>query len=637
VVQSGQPLVVQNAYQDPRLTRSAAQAEKPRSLAAVPLAAKTKILGTLFVVTQRHREFTDREIQLLTSIGQQVGVAVDNAVLYESEQRRAEQFRVVGEVGRHITSILPVGELLDEIVRLIKASFGYYLVTVGLIEEDEVVFLAGTKTDWPEKDFLPPPLKVGSQGITAWVAGTGKPLLVPDVSREPRYRFLPDSRETRSELAVPLLTKTGVIGVLNVESDRLNAFDQTDIQILQSLANQAAIAIENARLYEQAQRRMRELEALYRADSELYRHLDLDDVLQALANIAVDTLQADKSALLVWDLGRERWLPRAARGFGLETLALLSFDRTEGTVGQAAATHEPVIVQDTLAEPRRHGERPDIVEALLVTEGIRSFMHLPIQYENKVLGILNVSFGVERALSPARVRLFRTVAARAALAIENAQLHEQTREIAVVQERSRLARELHDAVTQTLFSGSLISEALPAVWEADQQEGLQLLQELRQLSRGALAEMRTLLLELRPTALAEAELDELLRQLGTAVTGRTGIPVEVDIQGECDLPEEVHVAVYRIAQEALNNVVKHARASQISIGLHCFPAPGEIVCAPGVELYVRDNGIGFETVDVEPGELGLGIMHERAQAVGATLSIESQLGQGTTVTVSWKG
>jgi two-component system nitrate/nitrite sensor histidine kinase NarX len=264
-------------------------------------------------------------------------------------------------------------------------------------------------------------------------------------------------------------------------------------------------------------------------------------------------------------------------------------------------------------------------------------MYLPIQYEEQVLGILNVGYTTEHALSLARIRVFGTVAARAALAIENAQLHEQTREIAVVQERSRLARELHDAVTQTLFSGSLIAEALPAVWENDQEEGGQLLQELRQLSRGALAEMRTLLLELRPTALTEADLNELLRQLGTAATGRMGVPVDVQIEGQCDLPDDVHVAIYRIAQEALNNVVKHARASQVSVSLVCSFDPDDPACVPGIELRVRDDGIGFEDSDVEPGELGLGIMLERAQSVGAKLIIESKPGQGTTVTVVWKG
>jgi signal transduction histidine kinase len=156
------------------------------------------------------------------------------------------------------------------------------------------------------------------------------------------------------------------------------------------------------------------------------------------------------------------------------------------------------------------------------------------------------------------------------------------------------------------------------------------LQELRQLSRGALAEMRTLLMELRPAALVEANLDDLLRQLGEAVAGRTGLPVTVHVDGSRTLPDEVHVALYRIAQEALNNVVKHAHAGQVEVYLHCSPAAG-------AELSVSDDGCGFEVSDVEPGELGLGIMHERAQAIGAALTIESQPGHGTRVRAVWKG
>ena len=161
------------------------------------------------------------------------------------------------------------------------------------------------------------------------------------------------------------------------------------------------------------------------------------------------------------------------------------------------------------------------------------------------------------------------VANLAALAIENAQLYERAQELAVVEERQRLARDLHDAVTQTLFSASLIAEVLPALWESDQHEGRELLKKLWQLSRGALAEMRALLLELRPAALVESRLDDLLRQLGEAFTGRTDVPVKVTVEGECRLPADVHIALYRIAQEALNNVAKHAQASQVNVSLVC--------------------------------------------------------------------
>jgi signal transduction histidine kinase len=200
-----------------------------------------------------------------------------------------------------------------------------------------------------------------------------------------------------------------------------------------------------------------------------------------------------------------------------------------------------------------------------------------------------------------------------------------------------LARELHDAVTQTLFSASLIAEALPMLWEDDQDEARQLLKEIQRLSRGALAEMRTLLLELRPAALVEASLGDLLRQLAEAITGRTGTPVTVAIEDQCELPSDVHVVLYRIAQEALNNVVKHAGASQVMVSLRCLSSRTEGVNGGGVELCIRDDGCGFDPVCVSPDHLGLGIMRERVQTIGATLEIESESDRGTQVVVVWKG
>jgi len=178
---------------------------------------------------------------------------------------------------------------------------------------------------------------------------------------------------------------------------------------------------------------------------------------------------------------------------------------------------------------------------------------------------------------------------------------------------------------------------VPTLWESDQDEARKLLKELRQLTRGALAEMRTLLLELRPAALAEATLEDLLRQLGEAVTGRIGVPVAVTVEGQYDLPPEVHVALYRIAQEALNNVVKHARATEVEVSLRCTSLPeatdGEQ--QEEVELRVSDDGCGFDSSSVPSDRLGLGIIRERTQAIGATLEIESEPGEGTRVSVVW--
>jgi signal transduction histidine kinase/streptogramin lyase len=379
------------------------------------------------------------------------------------------------------------------------------------------------------------------------------------------------------------------------------------------------------------ERRRQELEALYLADERMHRHLHLDQVLQALVDVAVDILQADKSAVLVWNERRDGLEVRVVRGFNPESMAHLSFARGEGVTGYVADSGEPVLLEDTLTDPRRTGERAEIVDVVFA-EGIRSFMHLPIRIDDEVFAVFNVSFTEPHAFGEDELRLFQALAQRAALAIENAQLYERTQQLVVVEERNRLARELHDAVTQTLFSTSLIAEALPALWENDQEEGRELLQELRQLSRGALAEMRTLLLELRPAALVEASLSDLLRQLGEAVTGRKGVPVAVTAEGEGVIPDEVHVALYRIAQEALNNVVKHAHANQVAVDLRCsMGRSGEIV-----ELCISDDGRGFDPSSVSPDRLGLSIIRERAQAVGATLKIDSKPGVGTKIVVVWR-
>ncbi|HEX5689388.1 MAG TPA: sensor histidine kinase, partial [Roseiflexaceae bacterium] len=191
----------------------------------------------------------------------------------------------------------------------------------------------------------------------------------------------------------------------------------------------------------------------------------------------------------------------------------------------------------------------------------------------------------------------------------------------------RLARDLHDAVTQTLFSTSLIADVLPRLWSANPPEAQRRLGELRQLTRGALAEMRTLLLELRPSSLMETSLHELLRQLSEATTGRARIPVTLVVDGQCQLAPEIQISFYRIAQEALNNVARHAGASQARVQLLCQDTQ--------IELLIWDDGHGFDPHAVAPEHLGLGIMRERAEAIGATLRIESEQGHGTHVRLFW--
>ncbi len=210
----------------------------------------------------------------------------------------------------------------------------------------------------------------------------------------------------------------------------------------------------------------------------------------------------------------------------------------------------------------------------------------------------------------------------------NAELFQQAQALAALQERQRLAQNLHDAVNQSLFSAGLIAEVLPRLWDRDQAQARQSLEDLRRLTRGAMAEMRALLAELRPSTLTDAELGDLVRLLGNAFTGRTNIPAKLTVTGEGVLPAEVQVAIYRICQEALNNVAKHAKASLVEINLkHDGSA---------IDLSIHDNGQGFDPEQITSGHYGLSMMRERAEEVGAQLSVTSQPGQGTKLTIRWK-
>ena len=207
------------------------------------------------------------------------------------------------------------------------------------------------------------------------------------------------------------------------------------------------------------------------------------------------------------------------------------------------------------------------------------------------------------------------------------ELAEKAAEDAVTADRTRLARDLHDAVTQTLFSASLTAEVLPDLWDMDVDEAKRSTEELRQLTRGALAEMRTLLLELRPAALTQTRLGDLIKQLCEAFIGRSRLPITMNLEGDYQLPPEVQIAVYRIAQESLNNVFKYARATQVDVNL--------FITTDAVRFEVCDNGIGFDMSTSKPTSLGMRIMRERAEAIGADFRISSTVGSGTCIEVVW--
>ncbi|HEX6305442.1 MAG TPA: PAS domain S-box protein [Anaerolineales bacterium] len=313
----------------------------------------------------------------------------------------------------------------------------------------------------------------------------------------------------------------------------------------------------------------------------------------------------------------ERAMPFQIRLQGPEALTMLINERRSTRIADVQGADPPARFLRSLLDD----------QASILLDGVQSWMWVPLAIKGRVIGAIGVAHAERNYFTAHHADLALTVANQAAITLVNAELYENAQTLAALQERQRLARNLHDAVNQSLFSAGLIAEVLPRLWERDPEEGRQSLEDLRRLTRGAQADMRLLLAELRPSTLTDAELGDLLRLLGNALAGRTNIPISVTVTGEGNLPADVKVALYRLCQEGLNNIAKHAGASQVDIQLQCEMG--------AVELRILDDGRGFDPEQTPPGHYGLSMMRERATAMGATLSITSQPGHGTEIVIRW--
>lgn len=414
----------------------------------------------------------------------------------------------------------------------------------------------------------------------------------------------------------PLVVDDKVSGVLNVSTDVT-----TQVQAEQDLQRALAdLRAAYAQVEQRVTERTRELTTLLNVQQAISSRLNVQAVLQLIADEARRLTHTAMSGvyLLEGDLLR---------------LAVISSDENEGipSGSQVSLRAHPAVEEDLRTRKvwRLLGDSyvPPVFSSLTEHSGLRWSIVVPLMSEERLLGVLSVGEQLDGELSEDDERILTMMAPGAVIALENARLYERVEESATLAERSRLARDLHDAVIQTLFSASLTAEVLPRIWQRDAAEGLKRLEKLRELTRGALAEMRTLLLELRPAALVESDLPDLLRQLAEAFTGRTRIPIALELNDTCTLPPDVQVVLYRIAQEALNNIARHSQASHTSLRLQ------NSTCQ--ITLTIEDDGIGFDPASVPSNHLGLGIMAERVAAIGADLVIHSAPGKGTIVSVSW--
>jgi PAS domain S-box-containing protein len=577
-----------------------------------------------------------------------------------TELRRTETaLRASEEKLRTLVELLPIGVSVLDGERRIRSQNAALQRILGLEPEGVLrgeyvarTYLRSDGTVMPPDEFpsnrafreqRPVRSRVGivkENGATVWTDVSAVPVPLEDwkvvvatLDITVRKEAEDALRRARDELEARVQARTRQLSELNQE---------LQAQIAERTHVEEALRLSEQRLELRVAERTRELATLLDISNTVALTMDLEPLLALILEKLKDVVDYDGGGAFRLEAGTLS--PVFHRGaIPPDDLLRIGSRLEEVVLGHAVIQGpEPVILTDVQGQPalQEAFRRAAGAQSEPMARAVRAWMAVPVTIKQQVYGVLYMYHSQPGCYAEEQARMALPFGNQAAVAIENARLYEQAQRLAALEERQHLARELHDAVTQTLFSASLAAEVLPRLWERDREAGLLCLAEVHQLTRGALAEMRTLLLELRPSALAETELGALLRQLAEAVCSRVRIPVTVQAVPQLTLPAEVQVALFRIAQEALNNITKHARAQHVAIELVAVPSgqgSDGATHAARVELSIADDGCGFDLARQPAGSKGLGvsIMRERAGAIGAAFEIHSQPGQGTRITIGW--
>jgi signal transduction histidine kinase len=457
------------------------------------------------------------------------------------------------------------------------------------------------------------------RGILGVLISDAAPLRLHELSEDPRsVGFPPGHPEMHTFLGVPILLRgVGYGNLYLTEKDGGGDFTDEDEELLRLLAAQAAVSIENARLYESATRWLRQLESLTEVGNALSSELDLERLLTLIATRLRELLDA-RLVLIMLPEG-EAMRVAAADGDGADEARGMTFPQSDSKGGRVLQRRRPERIDSILDDPEINLEVARRLAA-------RSALYVPLVHRDDALGIVAAydKQGADPRFGTEDQRVAETLATRAATAVAISQRvsRDAVRRVVEAQEleRKRLARELHDETGQALTSILLSLRAL---------EDAPATAEIRELVVATLQDVRRLAVELRPKALDDFGLVPALERLVETFRERTGLAVDLEARLPAErLSGETETTLYRIVQEALTNVVKHAGAGRVSVLL--TRKPGTVVAV------VEDDGAGFDparVVETDTGGLGLVGMRERVALVSGRLTVESSPGKGTTVVV----
>lgn len=604
------------------------EAHDIQSLMVVPVTYGGDVTGFIGLsAAQVKSEWVAEDVTLLKLVGEIFTNALARRQTVEALAREAEINANLAALSTALVQAAPIEEIstlvLGHAQRLTDSRFGF----AGYVDPNTGSLLSSTLTgdisdscEAISKEVVFEEFK----GLWEWVLENREPLMTNALSDDSRSTAIPPGRiPIERFLSAPAMIGDVLVGQAAIANSSRDYTEQ-DMEIVKRLAALYAIAIQRNRT-EIAEREQRALaEALRDTAAVLGSTLDFDEVLDRILSNVGEVVPHDAASITLiegdfiryarfqgytkYDL--DEWM-------GKQRFRLVDFPNLE----RMKKSKFSISIPDT------HADEEWVI--IPETDWVCSYVGTPICIDGEVVGFLQLDSTKPNAFSDEHAERLQAFADQAVIAIQNARAYAQAQALATMEERQRLARDLHDAVSQTLFSASVMAEALPRLWDRNPDDVHDGLLELRRMTKGALAEMRTLLLELRPAVLTETPLGDLVRQLVDATIARTQIAVDMTLEGNYVLPQDAQITVYRLAQEALSNVVKHARAGHLTVSLR-----GN---SERIALTITDNGRGFDPENVPPDRLGLGIMGERAASIGAKLRVVSQIDQGTEVRVTWQG
>ncbi len=426
----------------------------PRSVLLVPLFAGDEFIGVLSLFAARPRAYVQIHGRNLASMCGQAAVTIQNARLYATERKRAGQLATISEVSRQVAALIDLDELLQKLVNQIRERFGYTHVHIFTVDGGYAVFRASTHprgAEWRERGVG---YRIGLEGIVGWVAATGEPLIVGDVSQEPRFVPYPDMEvdSTRSEIVVPLTIGNRVIGVLDVESNTLNAFGDEDLFVLKTLAAQIAVAVEDARLFKSQREEAYYLNVMLQVSENLAATNNLDEALETVVRITPLLVGVARCAVLMYHPSENRFIPAKAYGLSKELQEeFFKFEfRSDDQFAFAKMYRDraPLVIADTAASPLL---RPEFMQ----TFGIRSLLIAPLMTRREIVGALVVDQGARaRRFTSHEIEVVMGIANQAAVAIEGARLSQAAEEKKRLEYELRLARQIQK---------SFLPDACPSV------------------------------------------------------------------------------------------------------------------------------------------------------------------------------